>query len=57
MASQELYSTVSTQLEDAQCRLKESIEALDWERTACEAAVVSELARVLVAMMPELETD
>jgi hypothetical protein len=57
MASQELYSTVSAQLEERQVRLQESVQALDWEAAAVHASCIADLAGVLVAIMKELETE
>lgn len=57
MASQDLYSTVSTQLEERHARLQEAVQALDWEAVAVHAACITDLAGVLVHIMKELETE
>lgn len=55
MASQELYTNVTDQIEQAKARLDDAMGNLDWQTAAREAAVISELALVLDAILAEIE--
>ncbi len=55
MASQELYGTVSDQLETLQTQLAQAISNYDWVEAVAQAVAVAEISRVMVNIFAELE--